>query len=111
VVSIPYDELEENAELVKTFIRLIVAPYLGEDVRKNSEYSRLEREMMRLALRLGRVIRPADAKRELGIDYRTAIKYLRKLSEKGKFRPVPVGRSGRIGRYEYVGTFLDIGLK
>jgi len=111
VVSIPYDELEENAELVKTFIRLIVAPYLGEDFRKNSEYSRLEREMMRLALRLGRVIRPADAKRELGIDYRTAIKYLRKLIEKGKFRPVPVGRSGRIGRYEYVGSFLDIGYK
>ena len=111
VVSIPYDELEENAELVKSFVKMIVAPYLGEGLQKQTRERRLEGELMRLAMRSGRVVRPADAVRELGIDQKTAVKYLRRLCDKGKFRAVPAGRSGRVSRYEYTGSFLDIGLR
>lgn len=109
VVSIPYDELAENAELVKFFVQMIIAPYLGHGEEHNTLFSRLERDIMRLAMRIGRVIRPADVVRELEIDQKTAIKYLRQLTDKGKFRAVSSGQSGRVRRYEYVGSFLDIG--
>lgn len=34
----------------------------------------------------------------------TVIKYCRMLADKGKFRPVARGASGRIVYYEYVGS-------
>ncbi len=109
VVSIPYDELEENPALIRSFIRTIVAPYLERTGRK-TRHNLQERELIRLAIRSGRVVRPADAVRELGINYRTAIKSLQRLCEKGTFRAVPADRSGRITRYEFIGTFMETGL-
>jgi|SRR5690625_1548569 len=109
VVSIAYDELEQNPGLVRSMVQTIIVPYMGEMISGNSTYNRKEREIMRLALRLGRIIRPADAVRELGIAQKTALKYLAQLSDKGKFRPMTAGRSKRITKYEYVGSFLEIG--
>ena len=107
VVSIPYDELEENPGLIRSLVKSIVFQYLGESGA--SSYSRVEREIMRLAVQKGSIVRPVDVVGELGVCQRTALKYLKQLSQKGKFRPVPSGRSGRITHYEYIGSFLEIG--
>lgn len=59
---------------------------------------------MRLAIRHNRVISPAKAAKELDIHKQTAIKYCRFLVEKGKFREIPTGITGRVYKYEYIGS-------
>ncbi|MNL79751.1 hypothetical protein D3C87_2064240 [compost metagenome] len=60
---------------------------------------------MRLAIRQHRVVRPAKAARELELHKETVIiKYCRNLVDKGKFRAVPAGMSGKIYKYEYLGS-------
>lgn len=106
VVSIPYDELAENHELIKTLVRIIVSPYLEESNElEAAKYSRVEKELIQLAFKLDRVIKPVDAVRELQLDYKTVVKYLRRLCEKGKFKGVE-SKTGKVVRYEYVGSFL-----
>jgi|CeladaMinimDraft_18_1061708.scaffolds.fasta_scaffold04605_1 very-short-patch-repair endonuclease len=107
-VAIPLDELKENPRSVKNLIRQILAPYLSADIRQDGHmsrrYGKIERELMRLAIRQNRVLRPAKAAKELELHKSTIIKYCRILVEKGKFRAVPAGRSGRVNRYEYLGS-------
>jgi hypothetical protein len=67
-------------------------------------FSRVERDLMRLAIRHNRLIRPVQAARELELHNMTVIKYCRRLVEKGKFQPVAKGSSGRVVYYQYVGS-------
>jgi len=58
---------------------------------------------MRAAIRHNRVIRPTEVARELELHAMTVIKHCRALVNKGKFRAVARGVSGRVTCYEYVG--------
>lgn len=107
VVAIPYDDLEASPELTITLLRPLLMPYLALRMEEQGEYSRLERDILRIAVRTNGCIRPVDLVRELGIDLRTARKYMRSLSEKGRFNPVVSQASGRVCRYEYVHSFSD----
>ncbi|MNO24488.1 hypothetical protein D3C76_143100 [compost metagenome] len=59
VVSIPYDDLEGSPQLTTSLIRSLVAPFING---KNTveQFTRLEREMIRLAVSRDGMIRPVD---------------------------------------------------
>lgn len=108
VLYISLDELKENSSFILSTLRNILFPYLsaGKSAIRSAErsYSRIERDLMRSAIRHHRVLRPGAAARELELHTMTVIKYCRLLVDKGKFRPVPRGASQRIIYYEYIGT-------
>ncbi|GIP60503.1 hypothetical protein MKX50_04585 [Paenibacillus sp. FSL W8-0186] len=108
VYYISLDELKENPSFILSALRNILSPYLAAEFgvkrRVLKPYSKIERDLMRAAIRHNRVIRPAEAARELELHTMTVIKYCRLLVEKGKFRAVPRGVSGRVIYYEYVGS-------
>lgn len=108
VLYISLDELKENPSFILSTLRNILFSYLLADksAKTTAEraYSRIERDLMRAAIRHHRVLRPADAARELELHTMTIIKYCRQLVDKGKFRPVARGSSQRIIYYEYIGT-------
>ena len=108
VLYISLDELKENPSFILSALRNILFPYLsaGKSTKNTAErvYSKIERDLMRVSIRHQRVLRPADAARELELHTMTVIKYCRMLVEKGKFRPVARGASQRIIYYEYIGT-------
>ncbi|MEK5439673.1 MULTISPECIES: hypothetical protein [Paenibacillus] len=107
VVAIPYDDLDASPDLTITLLRPLLMPYLAVKMEEQGEFSRLERDILRIAVRTNECIRPVDLVRELGIDLRTARKYMKSLSEKGRFNPVVSQASGRVCRYEYVHSFSD----
>ncbi|SDC12428.1 hypothetical protein SAMN02799630_00589 [Paenibacillus sp. UNCCL117] len=106
-ITIPLDELKDNPSFISNMLRHILAPYLGAVTELTGQiihaYDKTERELMRLAIRHHRVVRPAKAARELELHKETVIKYCCRLVDKGRFRAVPSGTSGKIYYYEYVG--------
>jgi hypothetical protein len=110
-VEIALDELKENPGFVMAMLRSILTPYMSAPIDRNGrishDYSKVERELMRLAVRNNRLIHPSKAARELELHRHTVMKYCRRLVEKGKFRAVPSGDSGRVHQYEYIGSVLS----
>ncbi len=108
VTCISLDELKENPSFVLSIVRGILGPYLAaadeNDNHARRDYNRIERELMRLAIRQNRIVSPSKAAKELDLHKQTVIKHCRNLVVKGKFRAVPSGASGKIYRYEYVGS-------
>lgn len=111
VIYISLDELKENPSFILSALRTTLAPYLSagnEPIRSVAKlYSKIERDLMRAAIRRNRVIRPTEAARELELHTMTVIKYCRMLVDKGKFRAVEKGVSRRVTYYEYVGAALS----
>jgi len=107
-IEISLDELKENPSFVLSMLQSILALYLvaATEPRRNmeSKYGKVERQLMRLAIRQHRVVRPSKAARELELHKETVIKYCRRLVDKGKFRAVPSGVTGRVFQYEYLGS-------
>ena len=105
---IALDEMKENPAFILSSLRSILGPYLsvieGGALRA---FSKIERDLMRAAVRHDRVIRPTEVARELELHPMTVIKYCRILAAKGKFRAIAKGSSGRITSYEYVGSLLS----
>jgi len=108
VISISLDEMKENPMFVLAMVRSILAPYLaaagannGTDRRK---YIKIERQLMRLAIRDHRILSPSRAADELEVHKQTVIKHCKNLVEKGKFRAIPSGAAGKIYKYEYIGS-------
>lgn len=105
VVPIAYDELEQNPELIKSLVRNIIANYIG-DPDSYTGFNHIEREIMKMALRSERIVRPIEVAHLLGIDRRTAVKYLKQLCKKGMFQEVCGSQGERIIRYRYTGSFF-----
>lgn len=108
VISISLDEMKENPAFIIAIVRSILAPYLvaaneSSGISRRT-FQKIERQLMRLAIRHNRIIRPAKAASELEIHKQTVIKYCRSLVAKGKFRAVSTGTAGRIFKYEYIGS-------
>jgi hypothetical protein len=106
VVSIPYDTLEEQPELLVSLVRSLLTPYMATGLR-DQRYSRLERETMHMAMRNNKPIRPVDLVVELEIHRRTAVRVLKSLCDKGRMRGLPKGTSHRVSRYELIRSFGD----
>jgi hypothetical protein len=109
VIPISLDELKNNPELVLSMVRTIIAPYLGrsDNGPNKTTFSKFQRDLMFLAARNNRVLRPIDAARELGVRQETIIRHLKKLAQMSKFRAIPMGASKRVTSYEYVGSMTD----
>jgi hypothetical protein len=107
-ITIALDELKENPSFILNMLRTILAPYIAAATEKSGNivhrFGKIERELMRLAVRHHRVIRPSKAAKELELHKQTVIKYCRILVEKGKFRAVQAGANDRIFHYEYLGS-------
>jgi hypothetical protein len=105
-IMISLDELKEDPSVILNMLRSILAPYLAAAIERNGDithkFSKIERELMRLAIRHHRIVRPSEAAREF--ELHIVIKYCRILVDKGKFRAVPAGKKGRIYQYEYLGS-------
>ncbi len=110
VIAIPYDDLELSPELTISLLRSLLMPFLALRTEENDEYSRLEREILQIAVRSNGFIRPVNLVNELGIDPRTVRKCMMLLCEKGKFIPIVSKRGGRVCKYEYMHSFSDIQL-
>lgn len=108
VYSISLDELKQNSSFIVSVLRTILAPYLSAVNGRTGEverpFNKVERSLMLLAIRHDRMVRPTQAAKELEMHTMTVIKHCRQLVEKGKFRSVGKGKSGRITSYEYIGT-------
>lgn len=108
VLYIPLDELKENPSFVLSTVRNILSPLLtaidGKGKVPDRKYSKIERELMRAAIRHDRIIRPTEVARELELHKMTVIKHCRGLVEKGKLRAVERGSSKRVIYYEYIGS-------
>lgn len=108
VVSIPYDDLESAPELTISLLKSLLIPYLLKNADGGrSQYSRLEKDILRMAARSNGLIRPVNLVNELGVDPKTLKKCMTSLCEKGKFKPVPTPDNSRICRYEYIHSLLD----
>lgn len=107
-MEIALDELKDNPAFVLSMLKSILAPYLAAPMDRKGqvahEFNKIERQLMRLAMRNHRMIRPGKAARELELHIETVIKYCRVLVEKGKFRAISSGASGRVIKYEYIGS-------
>lgn len=114
VYCISLDELKENPSFVLSVLRSIIAPYLaavnGGTGVVERQYGKIERELMRAAIRNNRIVRPIEAARELELNNHTVIKYCRQLVQKGKFRAVERGDAKRVNYYEYIGTLQSADL-
>lgn len=108
VVSIPYDDVEECPEIPMLLLKSLLAPYLvAEGNNGNGIFSLIEKEVLRFAMMAGGPIRPVDIVRKYSVNYRTAMKAVKRLCEKGKLRPVVSGAGCRITRYEWVQSMED----
>lgn len=97
MVHFTFDDLQQRPEVCRMLLQLVLAPYLagksaGVDILSE------EKEVLRLAWRLGRAIRPMDVKTHFGINFRTARRLLQSLTEKELLKPVQSGE--RIRYYE-----------
>lgn len=106
VVSFAYDDVEQRPELCITLLRMIMGRYQAAETPV-SRLQLMEQEVIRLAIQLTGAVRPQDVKEHFGIDYKTAVRTLRNLSDKGWLLPSCRGKQERIVRYELAQGMLD----
>ncbi|QCT03687.1 hypothetical protein E6C60_2976 [Paenibacillus algicola] len=109
VLYVSLDQLKEDASFLQTTLRAILFPYLfawqpAKALPEQRMYSKIERDLMRAAIRHDRVLRPYVAARELELHTTTVIKYCKLLVDKGRLRSLGKGISGRVTSYEYIGV-------
>lgn len=108
VVAVPYDDLDSTPELTVALFKSLLTPCLLRRAdEEERQYTRLEKDILRMAARWSGLIRPVDLVNELGVNPRTIRKFMKQLCEKGKFRPVSAKGSNRICRYEYIHSLMD----
>ncbi|MGG1516064.1 hypothetical protein ABE504_11665 [Paenibacillus oryzisoli] len=98
VISFAYDDVEQRSELCQTLLRMVLSRYQPN----SSAISRpvmAEKELLRLAVQQASSIRPVDVSRHFGIDHRTAVGMLKKLSTKGLLLPLERGKTSRVMQY------------
>lgn len=111
VFSISLDEMKENPQFVLSMLRAVLATFLTAPDTKRSEaqaFGKIERQLIRYAIRKNRIVRPGHAASELELHRHTIIKYCRELVRKGKLRAVHSGTSNRVDRYEYLGAIQSL---
>ncbi|MEK3713525.1 hypothetical protein [Paenibacillus sp. FSL R7-0333] len=108
VIAIPYDDLESAPEQTISLLKALLTPSLLKTSSEgSSQFTRIERDILHMASRMNGMIRPVDVVKGLGVNRRTARKYINILCEKGKFKPVLAQDSSRVCRYELIHSFID----
>jgi hypothetical protein len=108
ILAVPYDDLESAPELIISLLKALLTPCLLKNMDEGSNrFTRIERDILRIASRKNGFLRPVDVVEQLGINRRTVRKYIYILCGKGKFKPVLAQGSNRVCRYELVHSFMD----
>lgn len=106
IVSFAYDDVEQRPELCMSLLRMVLGRYQIAD-GPVQRIQLMEQEVIRLTIQLARPVRPQDVKQHFGISYKTAIRILRNLTEKGWLLPAGDGQQQRIVRYELAYGVLE----
>lgn len=106
VVSFAYDDVEQRPELCMTLLRMILGRYQTA-VPPVQRIQLMEQEVTRLTIQLARPVRPQDIKQHFDINYKTAVRILRSLTEKCWLLPAGDGQQQRIVRYELAHGVLE----
>lgn len=99
VISFAYDDVEQRPGLCMTLLRMVLGRYQPAEAPA-ARIQLMEQEVIRLAVQLARPIRPQDVRQHFAVDYRTAVRTLRSLSDKGWLLPVNTTHQERTARYE-----------
>ncbi len=106
VLRFSYDEVQDQPENCRHMLQLLMGKFLGEE-RVTSKADLLQKELIRLAVRLVRPITPKDAADHFQMDVRTARNLLHQMVEKGWMKPS--GTTRRIRKYE-LNRKVELGL-
>lgn len=106
VISFAYDDVEQRPELCTTLLRMVLGRYQPSEAPV-SRLRLMEQETIRLAMHFAGTLRPRDVRDHFGIDYKTAVRTLRSLADKGWLLPSNRGNQERIVRYELARGALD----
>lgn len=99
-----FDDIQQRPEVCRMLLQLALAPYLARS-RSGGELLSAEMDVLRLAWRISRPLRPKDVTDYLHVNYRTAHKLLVVLSDKGFIKPV--SSKERVRYYEVNSMRLD----
>ncbi|MCI3919946.1 hypothetical protein MO973_06840 [Paenibacillus sp. TRM 82003] len=101
VISFAYDDVAHRPELCITLLRMALARFeASASSALGTPDTLMERENVKLAIRMAQPIRPKDVAEHLRMDAKTALKWLGRCREKGWLRPVYRGEGKRILRYD-----------
>jgi hypothetical protein len=93
-----FDDIQNRPEVCRMLLQMVIGPCMIRNGTTNSaaiSTAVMEKEVLRLAWRLNRWIRPKDVIDHLDVDFRTARKWLRSLVEKGCLSPIARGKDIR----------------
>lgn len=82
-----FDDIQRRPEVCRMLLQMVLAPYLTRRTAAEDLLSD-EKDVLRLAWRIARPLRPKDVTDYFHINFRTARKLLIALSEKGLLTPV-----------------------
>ncbi|MBB6735267.1 DUF559 domain-containing protein [Cohnella zeiphila] len=94
VVSFAYDDVAHRPELCVMLLRMVLSRYQPKGSPDGLK-PLAEKEIVRLAYRLARPIRPIDVETYLDMNHRTAVRTLQELCEKGWL----TGTAGATGKH------------
>lgn len=97
MIHFSFDDIQHRPEICRMLLQLVVSPHL---IRKPlaTSLSPDEKEVIQLAIRLGKPIRPKDLTLAKQLNFRSARKRLHSLAAKGILRPI--GRGNVVRHYE-----------
>ncbi|NMO95467.1 hypothetical protein [Paenibacillus lemnae] len=110
VISISLDEMKENPSFIQSILRNMLAPYLISGKPLLQSFGKIEQLLIRYAACHNRIVRPVEAAVDLNLHKQTVIKYCRELVSKGRLRPISSGSSGKVYKYEFIGSILSFEL-
>jgi hypothetical protein len=99
VISFAYDDVAHRPELCITLLRMVLSRYYSQST-PDGLTNIAEREIIRLAYKLARPLRPIDVETHLCINHRTAVRFLQSLCAKGCFAAISGAERKYVMRYE-----------
>jgi hypothetical protein len=109
ILSFAYDDVAQRPDLCIQLLRIYLSQFESSRVPRDPAYF-LELEILRLAVFLARPIRPIDVAKHFKMDYRTVMKRLNRLVEKGWLQPIVRGKGQRIFQYQLTKSGFEKGL-
>lgn len=85
-----FDDVQQRPEVCRMLLQLVLAPYLARKTIAADLLSE-EKEVLRLAWRIAKPLRPKDVCDHFQINYRTARRLLIALTSKGLLKAIRVG--------------------
>lgn len=96
VIRFSYDQVKENPRRCQQVIQQVMGRWLGDDLDQTG-LTHFEKEVLRLAIRKGDAVKPAEVKEYLGLSGKTVSKILAHLLDKKLL--IPASGTVRIRSY------------